>query len=177
MVDPDSDYPGTARTLPSVAHYYGDIVRQFFLVAAAAMILGAPFYANNLGAEIPFEILGAIILVALAALANPHSKAMFYANAVAAGVGFLVYESWALMQYTESTWVQFILRELIAALFFMAFYFSMKTLRAFIFHQIGRHDEVGEFEDDEAQEDEIRNAKTLESVEKAEEAQGGTKTM
>ena len=44
--------------------------------------------------------------------------------------------------------MQFIWRELIAIIFLVAFYFSVKTVRAFILHQIGKSQQVGEFDED-----------------------------
>jgi hypothetical protein len=132
----------------AVEHYYGDHVRQLFIVAAALMLLGAPFYATNLRAELPFEIIGALALVALAGIATPHSKTVWIASSIVAGVALVIYESWALFAYEESTWLQFILRELIALLLFAAFYFSVKTLRAFMLRQVGRADAVDDFERD-----------------------------
>ncbi len=131
-----------------VPHYYGDYVRILFLSATGLMLLGAPFYADSLRIELPFEIVGALVLAALAALANPHSKTVLAADAIAAGVGMVVYGTWALFSYSESTWVQFILRQGIAIVFLAAFYFSMKTVRAFLFHKVGKHDEAGEFEEE-----------------------------
>ena len=55
-----------------IEHYYGDAIRQLFVTAAALILVGAPFYAEALRVELPFEILGAVILVAIAALANPY---------------------------------------------------------------------------------------------------------
>jgi len=66
---------------------------------------------------------------------------------VAAGVGLLFYETWALSNYETSTWAQFIWRELIAIIFLVAFYFSVKTVRASILHQIGKSESVGEFDE------------------------------
>lgn len=131
-----------------IPHYYGDAVRQLFVVAAVLMLVGAPFYADSLRVELPFEIVGAVILVALAALANPYKKFVFFVGAIAAGVGLVIYEIWALYTYFESTWLQFILREAIAIIFLVAFYFNMKTVRAFVLHRIGKHDEAGEFDED-----------------------------
>src|SRR3989344_1680177 len=90
-----------------VSHYYGNHVRQLFVVAAAMMLIAAPFYADSLRAELPFEIVGALALVALAALANPHNKSVFVLSAIAAGIGLVVYEMWALYTYFDSTWAQF----------------------------------------------------------------------
>ncbi|OGG80617.1 hypothetical protein A3A39_03955 [Candidatus Kaiserbacteria bacterium RIFCSPLOWO2_01_FULL_54_13] len=131
----------------NIPHYHGDAVRQLFVSAAALMLIGAPFYADSLRTELPFEIAGALVLVALAALANPHKKSVFFVGAVASGVGLVVYETWALYHYSEITWLQFILRELVAVVFLVAFYFNMKTVRAFVLNTVGKHDEVGEFEE------------------------------
>jgi hypothetical protein len=130
-----------------VAHYYGDAVRQFFIVLAILILLGAPWYGSSLRIELPFEVIGALILVTLAALVNPHQKSIMVANAVVAGVGAVVYQMWALFGWEDGTVIQFVLREGIAILFLAAFYFSMKTVRAFLLHKIGKHDEVGEFDD------------------------------
>ena len=87
--------------------------------------------------------------VALAALANPHNRTIFMAGAVAAGVGLVIFETWALFSYHESTWMQFILREVVALAFLAGFYFSMKTVRAFVMHKVGKRDEAGEFDERE----------------------------
>src|SRR3989344_3610993 len=135
---------------PTVPHYYGDIVRQLFIAGALLILIGAPFYADTLSVELPYEMVAALVLAALAALVNPHSKPLLLANAVAAGVCLLVYEHWALTQYDTSTWTQFILRELIALIFLIAFYFSLKTVRAFILRQIGKYAKVAKFGEDPA---------------------------
>src|SRR3989338_782571 len=128
-------------------HYHGDAVRQLLASAAILMLVGAPFYASFLGVELPFLITGALALVAVAALVNPHKKSIFLVAAVASGVGLVVFETWALYGYYDSNWVQFILREVIAVVFLAGFYFSMKTVRAFVLHKVGKHDEAGEFEE------------------------------
>ena len=134
----------------NVPHYYGDVVRQCFVVGAIVMLVGAPFYTNDLRQEFPFVVLGALILVAFAALTNPHNKGIIVADAVASGVVVLVYQAWALFDYQSSTWAEFALREVIALILITGFYFSMKTLRAMLLHQIGKHEEVGEFDKDNA---------------------------
>ena len=147
MADLDGEY-GRGQYVELLPHYYGDYVRQFFIAAAALMLIGAPFYASFLFVELPFEIAGALVLVALAALTNPLKKGTLLADAIASGVGMVVFESWALLAYYDSSWVQFILREIIAIIFLVAFYFSMKTVRAFALHQIGKHDYAGEFDEE-----------------------------
>ncbi len=143
-----ADYqPPPYPFVPFVAHYYGDQIRQLFIGIAGVMLAGAPFYADELRMEFPFEVVGALILVALAALANPHKRFIFIASAVAAGIGTAIYEVWALYSYEDSTWLQFALRQAIASMFLIAFYFSMKTVRAFMLHKVGKHDTAGEFDE------------------------------
>ena len=134
----------------NVPHYYGDVVRQCFVLGAIIMLVAAPFYTSNLRAELPFVILGALILVALAALTNPHNKSFVVADAVTGGIVVVIYQAWALFDYQSSTWIQFGLRELVALIFITAFYFSMKTLRAMLLHQVGKREKVGEFDSDKA---------------------------
>jgi hypothetical protein len=129
-----------------VPHYYGDHVRQLFIVAAALMLIAAPFYTDALRVQLPFIIIGALVLAAIAALANPLKQSVFIAGAIASGVGLVVYESWALFMYSESSWPEFVLREGIAIVFLIAFYFNMKTVRAFVLHRIGKYGEAGEFD-------------------------------
>jgi len=148
MDNDGGDYVRSHPIWPAVPHYYGDTIRQLFIANAGLILIGAPFYADSLSAELPFEILGALVLAGLAALVNPHNKSFLFANAIAAGVGLLFYETWALSNYEVSTWAQFIWRELIAIIFLIAFYFSVKTVRAFVLHQIGKSGVVGEFDED-----------------------------
>lgn len=122
-------------------------MRQLFIAAAALMLIGAPFYADELRTEFPFVVVGALVLVALAALASPHKHLVFVASAIASGVGAFIYEVWALYSYQESTWVQFGLREAIAIIFLISFYFSVKTVRAGLTHMVGKHDTAGEFDE------------------------------
>ena len=77
---------------------------------------------------------------------NPRKKNVVIASAIAAGVGMLIYETWALFDYKMSTWEEFILRQILAFVFMSAFYFSMKTLRAFVLGTIGKRAEAGEFD-------------------------------
>jgi len=56
---------------------------------------------------------------------------------------------WGMYGYKNVEPVAFMLRVLVAVIFLFAFYFSMKTLRAFMLRQIGKRETIDEFEDDE----------------------------
>lgn len=133
------------RVGPMIAHYYGDYVRQIFIITGVAMLIFAPFLMSRAPALLPFQIGGAIALVFLAALTNPHKMWVVIADAVAAGVGIVVFEALALAAYSAGNWIAFIAIEAITILFLLAFYFSLKTVRAMMHHQIGKRDAFGDF--------------------------------
>ena len=142
---PYGDRYGYNTSGETVSHYYGDLVREFFLGAAAVMLFTAPFYGDNIRAEFPFIVIGALIVVCLAALTNPWKKLILTADAVVAGVGMIVYQIWALDGYGIASYTAFVFREAISILFMFAFYFSVKTVRAMVLHQIGKRASPDEF--------------------------------
>ncbi len=93
----------TAPETPHVAHYYGYHMRQLFMSAAALMIVGSPFYTDSLRLELPLILIGALALVAIAALANPHNTNIFYVAAAMSGAGVVIYGMWALNNYEVDT--------------------------------------------------------------------------
>jgi hypothetical protein len=97
--------------------------------------------------ELPFEVVGALLLVALGALTNPWKPLIMTANAIAAGVGVAVYQSWALIGYDANELIPFVLRQAIAFAFLFAFYFAVKTCRCMMLGQVGKHATFGEFDE------------------------------
>ena len=128
-----------------ISHYYGDSVRQLFIAAAATMLIGAPFYTNNLGVELPFIVLGTVALVSVAAVTNPFKIGVISADAVAAGVGLVIFEIWALGNYQTDPLHMFVIREALALIFLFALYFSTKTLRSMFLDKVGKPDSPREF--------------------------------
>jgi hypothetical protein len=86
-----------------VPHYYGDTVRQLMLFTAAVLLVGAPFYASDLVAELPVIVFAALIMVCLAAFTSPISRTVLLADAVVAGVGMVLFELWALSALSETS--------------------------------------------------------------------------
>lgn len=154
-------YSGSGET---VAHYYGDLVRDFLLGGAVVMLFGAPFYGDALRAEFPFEVIAAVILVGLAAMTNPWKKSILTADAIAAGVVCVIYQMWALNGYGIASYIAFVLREAISILFMFAFYFSVKTVRAMLLHQIGKRASPDEFSDKPSGSSEEMSEDTLSQI-------------
>jgi hypothetical protein len=142
----DSAYRTYVPRIEVIRHYHGDIMRQLFLAAAAAMFLGAPFYSSAPLVQIPLIVIGALALVALAAFTAPHAPRVMTANVIFSGALIILYEAWALLALNERALLDFVLRELPAVLLLFAFYFAGKTLRAMLTGQIGREPAPHEFD-------------------------------
>lgn len=117
-------------------HYYGDIVRQIFVGVAALALLAAPFYADDLRAELPFTIISAVFLIIAAALTGPWNTLIMAVNVALSGIGFVIFELWALAGYETVSLVAVSLRQIIALAFMFALYFSVKTLRSMLANKI-----------------------------------------
>lgn len=134
---------------PRLPHYYGDYVRRLFISAAALMLVLAPFLQGSLWlVTLPLDIIGALVLIILAALTHPKKELIMIANAAAAGIGLAASEVVALLAYGNGESLLFITREVLAFLFVLALYFSLKTLRAMRFQQVGKRELPGEFLED-----------------------------
>lgn len=138
-------FPMVHQLGPSIPHYYGDYVRQIFIVTGAMMLILAPFLVNRAPALLPFEVGGAIALVILAALTNPKKMWVLMADTLAAGVGIIVFESLAIAAYASGSWLAFIALEVVTLAFLFALYFSLKTVRNMMLHTVGMKDRYGEF--------------------------------
>jgi hypothetical protein len=127
-------------------HYYGDTVRRIFIASAAVILAASPIYSDSVADQFIVEIIGALILVICAAFTNPRSFWIFFANSLAAAMGVVIFQAWAISAYTQTsavTPIVFVIREVLAVALLFALYFSVKTLRAMQLHQIGEEDEEG----------------------------------
>ena len=134
---------------PHIPHYYGDYVRQIFMLCGAIMLVCSPFLSSSFPAALPFEIGGALVVAILGALTNPARRISMLADAVVAGIGVVTYELLALNAYYAGAILAFIEREALTIAFLFALYFSLKTIRNMAFHMIGRKERSGDFRDSE----------------------------
>ncbi|OGG49905.1 hypothetical protein A2763_01840 [Candidatus Kaiserbacteria bacterium RIFCSPHIGHO2_01_FULL_54_36] len=143
-----SPSPASVRAWwPSVPHYWGDGVRQLLLGGATLMVVASPFYGSNLRVEFPFVIVGALVIVAFAALTSPRVWWISAVDAILSGAGAIIYATWGIFEYGTISPIALVLRLAIAFIFLFAFYFSMKTVRAFTLGQVGKRETIDEFEE------------------------------
>jgi hypothetical protein len=139
---PQGQYP-----FGSIEHYYGDVVRQLFVVIAVLIGLGIPL-SGAVQSGLAFGAPAIVVLVILAGLTTPHGRLISIADAVASACGVLAGEVYAVNAYGQEAYVLFALTEFICFLFLVSLYFSVKTVRAQYSHMIGRRGHSDEFENE-----------------------------
>lgn len=128
------------RLGPRVPHYYGDNVRKLFIIASVMMLVFVPLFGVIAAFVLPLQIVGAMILIVLAALTSPTKELSLVADALAAGAGIVTFEIVAIASYLMDNIVGFIANEVLSFVFILALYFALKTIRAMRTRQIGKRD-------------------------------------
>lgn len=130
---------------PSVAHYYGDVVRIIFVVCA--VVIGALIpLSGSIGFGLVIAMPIVLMLVVLAGFTNPHSTAVMVFDLIAAAVCILIAETYAITAYQSEQLYVFLVFEALSVLLLVALYFSAKNVRAAMLGKIGKIDGVGEFD-------------------------------
>ena len=116
----------------AMRHYYGDVVRALFLVAAVIIFLGIPL-AHALPTPLLTVIIAATLLTTFfAGLTNPRQSWVALCDALIAAVGCLFFELIAIQAYSAAGTIlnpAFYVLQVLAVDFLLAFYFSVKTVR------------------------------------------------
>ncbi|MBP9757658.1 MAG: hypothetical protein KBD06_03605 [Candidatus Pacebacteria bacterium] len=137
----------TMNEWTSVRHYYGDIVRIIFVICAVVVGLLAPLSGSvAVGTIIGMPIV--LVLVVLAGFTNPHSRSIMILDTIAATLGVLLAEIFAVVSYQSGEMLIFLTFEALSFMLLVALYFSAKNVRAAMMGKIGKIDGVGEFDED-----------------------------
>lgn len=129
------DFPNGQEVRTYIPHYYGDLVRAMFIVAAVAMLITFPFFTELIAIPTLISPATIIALAIVAGLMNPRQKWVLVFNAVVSVIAFLILEYHAYFAFTQLDrlvtvnvaffWVS----QVLAVLFFFATYLSVKTVR------------------------------------------------
>jgi hypothetical protein len=112
-------------------HYYGDQIRVLFVIAGILMLLGLPLFQDKIPFSVWFSVGAIIVLIFLAGLTNPKQVWVSFLNTAASLIGFAVFEYYALTNSISLFEGFFLVNQLLAIIFLIAFYLSSKTLRGF----------------------------------------------
>lgn len=121
-----------------IAHYYGGLVRTLLILSSVTFISGFPVVGPTLPFGAPLAVAYALVLFLVAGLTNPKSLASLVAGAAIAGIGVGLFETAALMEYDSEGLPLFLVRQLVAFMLLVAFYFSLKSIRAVVLRSASR---------------------------------------
>ncbi len=116
-------------------HYYGDTVRAIFLIAGVMMLVTFPFFSNLVPTPLWVSISVMVLLVVFGGLINPVQRWILVVNSFIPIIGFALFEYQAAYGYLHLTPLEsrgpafFWSNQLLALLFFVAIYLSIKTVR------------------------------------------------
>jgi len=118
------------------AHYYGDTIRGIYIVAGLFMILGYPFFSNLLGLPIVIPVVAILMLGIFGGLLSPNQSWVMKVNVVISVIALFVFEFYAVQSFNGGIRgagpVFFWGNQILAFLFFIAVYLSVKTVRGVV---------------------------------------------
>ena len=114
------------------SHYHGDMVRRLFFSGGIIMILALPFFKDLIPVPEFISILAMLIIGFMAGLTNPRLKWTAFLDCIISLVAFATFEFSAIKNYSSPEAMLFWLDQALAIIFFLALYYSTKTLRGFI---------------------------------------------
>lgn len=115
-------------------HYYGDTIRKLFFAAAFVMLFFMPFFNNYIPLTIRQGLLVILALSLFSGLTNPKLMWIAVMDMIISAVSVFIFGYYAVDAYLQYTvkdlyfWVNHIL----AVLFLVSLYFSIKTVRGFL---------------------------------------------
>jgi hypothetical protein len=115
---------------PGQFHYYGDIVRKLFLAGAVIMLLSMAFFQTLIPVSVLTSTLIILILILGAGLIAPLQKWIIVLNVIVAGASVYIFEYYAVDSYLKNRTSFFVVNELLAIIFLIAFYYVVKTIRS-----------------------------------------------
>ena len=113
-------------------HYYGDTIRALFLIGAVFMLIALPFTTPLIPFPIYFSIAVVLVLGFLAGITNPLLPFISFLNVLASILGAIAFEYTAIQSLSAQSALAFIfffINQILALVFFIALYYSVKTLR------------------------------------------------
>lgn len=111
-------------------HYYGDIVRAIFVFAGLVMLATLPFSTSFVLLPLPITIASIIALGLLAGFMSPWKLLIIVINTGVSLIGTILFEYQAVTFLNAGTPAfLFFASQVLAIGFFVALYYSTKTLR------------------------------------------------
>lgn len=116
-------------------HYYGNIVRRFFVAAAVIILLGSPIFVEYLPRPLITSIFAVIVFILVAGFLNPGSFAVALVQVSIAMAAMAVFQFYAIYTfYRLHSYADpfFLASQILSVLFLAGFYYSTKTVRSMV---------------------------------------------
>ena len=111
-------------------HYHGDTIRKLFLTGGGMMLIALPFFQSFVPYPVFVSIFAALTVAFFAGVMTPHqNKWVMPLNVLVAAAAVIVFEYYAVQAYLEGRVPFFAVNQILALVFFAAFYYATKTLR------------------------------------------------
>lgn len=114
------------------SHYYGDYIRKLFFAIGIIMLLGMPIFSKDINLGAFTAVLGVLVIDMLAGMTSPKRKIIILFDALVSLLGTAFFELYAFFRFDFYGTVfdgYFLFNQIIAVLFFVALYLSIKTFR------------------------------------------------
>ncbi len=117
--------------------YHGRTVRNLFVSIAMIMLITLPYLHKDLPTSFIFSIIGTIVVGICAGITSSRFKWSLFVDVAVSGIALIIFESYAIATFDSSdrSLPILILSQFLALLFFMAFYYSVVTLRRWNDHR------------------------------------------
>ena len=112
-------------------HYYGDNVRKLFILGAIIIMLSLPFFSDLLPVPVFVSIASILTLGFAAGLTNPTQMWVVIVNTIISASALVIFEYYAVANYLSDSirYVLSLINQILAIVFLIALYYSVKTLR------------------------------------------------
>lgn len=114
-------------------HYYGDITRMIFIIVGVIMLFGLPTMTLVLRLPVIVPVVAVVILALAAGFTSPRYRSSLLLNIWVSSLGLaaFIYVSFFLTHLYVANKGWLFMNQIIAALFLIALYFSVKSLRGY----------------------------------------------
>ena len=114
------------------AHYYGDIVRELFFTIGILMLVALPLFYNQIRMSAYTAVFSILIINVLAGFTTVNQRVSILFDLIVSLIGLFMFEMIAVFQfnaYNNFFDPYFLFNQILALIFFIALYYSTKTLR------------------------------------------------
>ena len=117
---------------PKIPHYYGDTVRKLFIVGGILMLVTLPIFYEDIPIPFIVSVFAILVVALLAGLTNPRQAWVSVLDLIVSVLAFIMLEYVAIFAGAYDGVSQsgfFLTTQALAIIFFIAVYYSAKTLR------------------------------------------------